>query len=440
MKRVNKRPVDHFEGKWRKDRKYTLYAIVVNNGTTFRSLTAKDKDEPYVIYDSENETFSANPGWEIVEMSEDSRLSAMGGNGDAIKKTEQTLTDAEKAQALENIGAVASPGSEHVTVKIRGCVWDEDDSVNKAASVTGGKVIIKSWNPATSENRPDREITIPAPVSGHKESVVEFDIQHGLHYQVHSEKSGLGASFRLVFTSSLEEREVFLWNLSIGVFNFGFNALMNSDTDEFDRVIPIICPDGSTDLSELQDWDVDDDAYSDDGGYSSGILVSAANYSFLLGSVNKSDSTLAWSKMNYGRNVPCLEEYYETNGHDYSAAVDAAKEDYDGAINTDKIVNALAEAPAAYFCVSSTNYMSQRYLPSIGELNAIYLNKSSINSVNSDAEITADIDNNYYWSSCAYDRGSAFYESMDDGNVGSGNKYGGSIYYVLAVSAFLYYY
>ena len=290
MQRVNKRPVDHFEGKWEKGKKYTLYAIVKNNGTLFRSLTPKEKEEPYVSYDSTNETFSANAGWEIVEMSEDSRLSAMGGNGgggstaDAVKYTSQSLTDDQKSQARANIGAVASPGSEHVTVKIRGCVWDEDDSVNKAASVTGGKVIIKSWNPATSENRPDREITIPAPVSGHKESVVEFDIQHGLHYQVHSEKSGLGASFRLVFTSSLEEREVFLWNLSIGVFNFGFNALMNSDTGEFDRVIPIICPDGSTDLSELQDWDVDDDASSDDGGYSSGILVSAANYSFLLGS------------------------------------------------------------------------------------------------------------------------------------------------------------
>lgn len=81
MKRVNKRPVDHFEGKWEKGKKYTLYAIVKNNGTLFRSLTPKEKEEPYVSYDSTNETFSANPGWEIVEMSEDSRLSAMGGNG-----------------------------------------------------------------------------------------------------------------------------------------------------------------------------------------------------------------------------------------------------------------------------------------------------------------------------------------------------------------------
>lgn len=82
MKRVNKRPVDHFEGKWEKGKKYTLYALVKNNGTLFRSLTPKEKDEPYVIYDSENETFSANPGWEIVEMSEDSRVTALGGGGE----------------------------------------------------------------------------------------------------------------------------------------------------------------------------------------------------------------------------------------------------------------------------------------------------------------------------------------------------------------------
>ena len=81
MIRTNAQPKDHFEGRWKKGKKYTLYAVVVNNGTKFRSITPKEKDEPYVIYDSTNETFSANSGWEIVEMSEDSRLSAMGGNG-----------------------------------------------------------------------------------------------------------------------------------------------------------------------------------------------------------------------------------------------------------------------------------------------------------------------------------------------------------------------
>lgn len=81
MIRTSAQPKDHFEGRWKKGKKYTLYAVVVNNGTKFRSVTPKEKDEPYVIYNSETETFSANAGWEIVEMSEDSRLSAMGGNG-----------------------------------------------------------------------------------------------------------------------------------------------------------------------------------------------------------------------------------------------------------------------------------------------------------------------------------------------------------------------
>lgn len=94
MIRTSAQPKDHFEGRWKKGKKYTLYAVVVNNGTKFRSVTPKEKDDPYVIYNSETETFSANAGWEIVEMSEDSRLSAMGGNGGGGHVTAESIRTA----------------------------------------------------------------------------------------------------------------------------------------------------------------------------------------------------------------------------------------------------------------------------------------------------------------------------------------------------------
>lgn len=76
MIRTTKQPNDHFVGKWERGKKYTLYSVVKNNGTFFRAVSAKEKGEPYVIYNAETGVYSANEGWEIVYMSEDSRISS----------------------------------------------------------------------------------------------------------------------------------------------------------------------------------------------------------------------------------------------------------------------------------------------------------------------------------------------------------------------------
>ena len=141
MIRTDAKPIDHFVGHWEKDKKYKLYEVVENNGTTFRAVTAKPKGEPYAIYDSESGTFSANEGWEIVELSADSMVSA-GANvseedletaleeytksadlatvatsgsyadlsnipTDIVKASSQSFTDAQKTQARANIGAAS---------------------------------------------------------------------------------------------------------------------------------------------------------------------------------------------------------------------------------------------------------------------------------------------------------------------------------------------
>lgn len=78
---LNSRPKERYVGQWQSGRLYPLYNVVVNNGTKFLSLNGKMKEEPYVIYNKDKETFSANDGWEIREMSADSRITAMGGGG-----------------------------------------------------------------------------------------------------------------------------------------------------------------------------------------------------------------------------------------------------------------------------------------------------------------------------------------------------------------------
>lgn len=81
LRSINTKPRKDWKGHWKSGRLYPLYAVVENNGTKFMSLTGKMKDEPYVIYDSENDQYVANEGWEIVESSADSRLTANGGGG-----------------------------------------------------------------------------------------------------------------------------------------------------------------------------------------------------------------------------------------------------------------------------------------------------------------------------------------------------------------------
>ena len=332
------------------------------------------------------------------------------------------------------------PDSEHVVVKIRGCEWDADAEINKSASVTGGKVIVKAFNPATAENLPVQEYAIPAPAAGEKASIVELDIQHGLHYQIHSEVEGLGASFRLVFTSSLESREVFLWNCSLGVWA-AYNVWMYND-DLYDgnggytRVIPVFGP-NSTDPDTA--WDDYDDSYVDDSSPVC-VLLSTANASFLLAPNYKSSEKLAWSKMNYGRNIPGLEEFYETAGQDYTAAQELAKADFDGALNSDKILDALNEAPAAQFATESDDFNFVKDLPAAGELFLIFQNKAAINTIITDIgnNNLPQIDNDYYWSSSASSRLRAWRLYMDNGNMNGGNERGQNS--VLALSAFHFYY
>ena len=76
-------PREKWLGHWRPGRKYPLYSVVENNGSIFVSRTGEKKDEPYVIYRKETDTFVANDGWELREASADSRLTALGG-GSAI--------------------------------------------------------------------------------------------------------------------------------------------------------------------------------------------------------------------------------------------------------------------------------------------------------------------------------------------------------------------
>lgn len=81
----NQKPKEKWRGQWNKDNLYPLYSIVENNGSRFKALTAKPKEEPYVIYDPETLSFHANEGWKLLSASADSRLTGMAGRTYLVK-------------------------------------------------------------------------------------------------------------------------------------------------------------------------------------------------------------------------------------------------------------------------------------------------------------------------------------------------------------------
>ena len=351
------------------------------------------------------------------------------------------------AASTRKVQDVLPNNTEHIYVVCRACSGTYGSM--SRVSTQGGVVHFKLWNPATCE---EKEESYAIPANG----VVEAYIPFGTVYQVWSTKSGYGASFRPVFTASNANggtKYVHLWNLPTGVYKMGYAALYDSE-DNGCRVAPLLSTDGS------QDWLDDDSAITwdagngdiydhegtsaeDSGGYNNaaclGIVVSTANVSVLVQPSAKADSALAWSFQGYGRTIPGLEEYYETHGHNYEDAQYFATYDYDGNLNTFKILDFLVEAPAVEFASQNKSYtISNWYLPSAGELKTLYNNKSAYNAIQSDYSDVPALDNNWYWSSCASSPYLSWGVSMTFGSVR--NRGRGDSGFVLAVSAFLFKY
>ena len=324
------------------------------------------------------------------------------------------------------LAGVPLGGDEQVSVIVRGCKY-VDDTTNEDAPVVGGKVIVKTFDPVTKETAA-QEFEIPA--SG----LVVFPVRHGLVYQVHSEVEGLAASTRLVFTSNTEARTVYLWNTSIGVFKAGHNFAAR---DGNYRGFVYLAKDGSEDAG-ANTWDIHED--EEDAGEQTwdGILVATAKYSGIVvpGARSKDQSgdplPLVWSKRALGKGVAGLPFI---NGDGWQ---DKAKEDFDGPLNTAKILAAYPDAPAAVFCdeVSGTQgyYYTDGYLAAAGEMFALYENREAYAAIQADYDDCPELGTILYWSSSGFDRWDACLVRFNDGNVSGGSmSRTGS---VLALSAF----
>lgn len=307
------------------------------------------------------------------------------------------------------LAGVPFGGDEQVSVIVRGCKY-VDDTTNEDAPVVGGKVIVKTFDPVTKETAA-QEFEIPA--SG----LVVFPVRHGLVYQVHSEVEGLAASTRLVFTSSTETRTIYLWNTSIGVFKAGHNFAVR---DENYRGFVYLAKDGSKDAG-ANTWDIHEDEKDADEATWDGILVATAKFSGIVvpGSLFKGDGDnplpLEWSKRAFGKGVAGLPNL---GGGDLQ---DKAKKDFDGPLNTAKILAAYPGAPAATFCdkVSGSQgyFHTDGYIGAAGEMFSLYENREAYAAIQANYHECPELGTLWYWSSSVSDRWNVCGVSFNFGNV-----------------------
>lgn len=141
-----------------------------------------------------------------------------------------------------------------------------------------------------------------------------------------------------------------------------------------------------------------------------GVAVVSDNCSFVIDKTN-SNSGIAWG--GYGKDIPNLDNITDSS---------QAKLDYDGKSNTDKIIASLGSSTSntAEWCRSKSitvnGSVRYGYLPSLGEWQTAYNNKSMIDSALSTIGGTAML-TGYHWSSTEYSSYNAWLLGWDSGSI-----------------------
>lgn len=339
----------------------------------------------------------------------------------------------------EVIEALGNLESERVTVKVQG--YNGQSRVD----VTGAKVYLDQFSiggvPTVSVPRQEFEVD--------ENGEVTFEVLKGYQYTVFSKLNGMAASFQFAYEACQESRTIELWHFPIGVWMVGIAGYYNPNS-ETSRGVPFITQNFVDDLFECQEvaWEKNDDEDLDDAYYN-GILVATADTSFVIEQYTRSEDSLVWAPNRYfGKMIPSMSAInpdFEKFGEDYDAAwndsIERARSDYDGNLNTAKILTFCKSAPAAEYCAGLVgDIYSQKFLPAAGQLYLIYLNRSAIDALVTAANsagyeyIPVSTDYNWYWSSTQYDEWCAWFVYMNDGLTYYYARL--NLIYVRAVSAF----
>ena len=345
------------------------------------------------------------------------------------------LTEA-LAEVVDVLGEIPR---EHVTVKVRG--YDGTAGVSGAGATVWLDVFNTKGYPCVAFAR--QELTCD------ENGVVEFDVPHGFKYAVFSQIAGLGASFQIVNTANSESRGIHLWNLPIGINILYYCAIWQED-DTY-RVAPYVTDTVITEWTDEESaalsWDItpDTEEYQEDSGIL-GVLVSTAETSFVLTPDSLSKERMTWcSNRDFGTLIGCMPQINNVGTDEtWEDCQNRARADYDGNMNTAKILDFCHEATAANFCANKSPWTwdEQSFLPSAGQAYIMWLNRTAINSAmqqlidaNEDSYQLLPYENEkgqwqypngsyeYWWTSTIYDltcswvvRYSGYVSDNDSGN------------------------
>lgn len=287
-------------------------------------------------------------------------------------------------EVVETLGEIPR---EHVRVKVR-ATDDGVTEVETAGGIVRLDVFAVGGFPCYA--LPRQELTVGA------DGTVEFDVPWGCKYAVSSHVEGLGASFQLVFDAVAESRDVKLWNFPIGVWALGHTDIGLAADEEEGRpseswyAIPFITERFTDDLTEYDDarlWAVDEDRGEwEEGSWYIGILVSTVDSTFAISQMNKAENVMTWCDSRDRNTVFPLMDYAGIDRNsadfDWGVAYEKARNDFDGNMNTAKLLAASPNHTAARYCAAmEADYDEVRWLPSAGQLYLMTLNANAINEL-----------------------------------------------------------
>lgn len=233
-----------------------------------------------------------------------------------------------------------------------------------------------------------QEITINGTTHTYQGDVISQKVPFGVEYQVSANtKPGYSTPAIQTFTASEISRTVTATyrEVKLGVF------ILDTDGGLFTR----------------SQWNTSNNSKA------VGVAVLSNNCKFVI-ALEEASSTMQWG--GYGTTISDIVT---------ATAADAAKKDYAGETNTDKIIAQLGtgNAPAAEYCKNySFKNGKKGYLGSCGEWNEAYLNKAEIDTDLSLIGGTALNTSDYYWTSTQYSSYNSWILNWSYGDTYGTNK------------------
>lgn len=284
---------------------------------------------------------------------------------------------------------------------------------------------------------------------------IKFLAVKGRHYVIHFTIAGNGASFCQEFDAGNKEREIILWSLPTGVYNWGYATYTADNMKTYDYTAsPIISTDNNTDTIDSTTLGINyhDRKYPESENTNSdesclvGVLISKENWSAIIDnkSIVASDNrNTQWATgAEKHMEIPFITTY---NDKDYIGPNDdfILKHDKSGTLNSaiirmfhpnNNVIKCAEEGPS----INDKRPYISGFIPSIGQLFDIYKLRSEIEALNNTVVDLSNLFNNYYWSSDQFNTHRAWSCHFNDGYCGCSYKH--TNYYVLGLCAYSYIY